>query len=732
MNFTLACEIHNCSFQRNTAKEAGGAACFLNVKLTINGSMFDNNSAVLGGAISTSSRFTGLISNCSFTNNNAILHGGALNHIGTKLLLIITSNFQNNTVLGKSGQGGALFTESFLYYNFPVVEILQCIFDGNQASMRGGAIMASKNSLFVINSSFRSSFSIHSEGYSGGDHIYSKSYVHLKYVSFLDVDRHNLHSSLIVHQNVFIMPLEDLAHQTTAMLTLSFHAGVHVQCLQGKIMTAHHTYEKSLASFTWFSVSCSFCPQNFYSLYKSHMDYILQNQSAKTNNAKCLSCPMGGVCKKGQVRAAENFWGYISRKEVRFAACPFGYCCFKNECVTYSSCSTGRTGTLCSQCAKGLTENLITPDCLPQEKCGHPWYLPVVIICGILYVVVLLYLNEATEALKFLLIPSFVSEHFKHIIKAPFKMSRICKHIWQAIKLKFKDEFYRGSGIQYMMNDVSVEETESEERPEDTLGDLELVCDDEMPPSTELGKDSEDNTFPGLLKIIIFFYQVNILFKIYSGSKSHGFAHVLQEVVSTLFNLQINGAFTQELSRCPFHNLKPVSKVLLKGSFIICLFLLICLAYVLSRTRKLFRSTSARLNNSRIICCTVRLIFISYAGITTSFFSLLSCVHLGHIGKVLFMDGSITCYKWLQVLVICVICCWTIPFPVTIYTTSQLLHKNMLSMRQFLICLLFPLPAIMYWLYNRCKDDWRKSEVQRCLIENIRTFCKSLKDPFES
>ena len=172
--------------------------------------MFDNNSALLGGAISTSSRFTGFISDCTFTNNNAISHGGAVNHIGTTLLSIFSSNFQNNTVLGNSGQGGALFTESFLYYKFPAVEILQCIFDGNQASMPSGAIMASKTSLFVRNSSFRSSSSPHSEAYSGGDHMYSKSYVHLKYVFFLDVDRHNLHSSLIVHQNVFIMPLEDL------------------------------------------------------------------------------------------------------------------------------------------------------------------------------------------------------------------------------------------------------------------------------------------------------------------------------------------------------------------------------------------------------------------------------------------------------------------------------------------------------------------------------------------
>ena len=68
------------------------------------------------------------------------------------------------------------------------------------------------------------------------------------------------------------------------------------------------------------------------------------------------------------------------------------------------------------------------------------------------------------------------------------------------------------------------------------------------------------------------------------------------------------------------------------------------------------------LNNSWLLSCILRLIFISYAGITLASFSLLSCVHLGHFGKVLFIDGSIPSHRWSQMVVICVVCCWIVRF----------------------------------------------------------------------
>ena len=62
------------------------------------------------------------------------------------------------------------------------------------------------------------------------------------------------------------------------------------------------------------------------------------------------------------------------------------------------------------------------------------------------------------------------------------------------------------------------------------------------------------------------------------------------------------------------------------------------------------------------------------------------------------VDGSVTCYKWWQVVLIFMVCFWIFPLPIAIYTSSKLLHNHLLSARIFL-CLVFPMPVILYWFY---------------------------------
>ena len=696
--------VFNCSFGVNMAKGKGGAIYSEGPNLTIKASRFNNNSVVSqGGAIFTySPNLSVRISECSFICNRAILNGGAVCHIGGRLN-IETSIFRDNTALGNSGEGGALYTSALFYNPSSHVNIFYCAFDGNQASFRGGAIMATDNFLYIGNSSFRSLLSYpQSEGYFGGELLYSKSMVILEHVSFLDADSFSLQNSLILHHNTVKKQIEN--ETASVELAIYFKIGVHIKCLTGKnIAVSNNTLINPdldpVNKFTFISVSCSFCPYNSYSLYTSHIDLFSKNHSIKKSNEECYHCPLGGVCERGKIQAAENFWGYPFGKEVRFTSCPFGYCCFNKECVNYFSCHARRTGILCSQCKKNFTENLITPDCLRVEKCRHPWYSLAVMITGIVYISVLMYITEITKTLKALLIPKFMLDYINYCAKAPIKTSGICTNMLHFIRFRFLNECNQGSEMQLLTDDVLILETDSREELEQMRGSFKLVSDEEMQYTTTSGQeDSEDNVLPGLLKIMIFFYQTNVLFKTHTGTKSHGFICILQETVSALFNLRTDGTFAQNLSWCPFNHLQPVSKVLLKSSFIIYLFFLIFLAFILRKigrlSERLFKITCTKLNNIQLSCCILRLVFISYVGITTTCFSLLSCVQLGHFGKVLFINGSIQCYKWWQLIVICVVCCWIVPFPVSIYTLSKLLSKNKMSSKHFLLCLLFPLPAV--------------------------------------
>ena len=424
------------------AKQHGGAVYSLGVKLTLKALLFHNNSAGgAGGAISLLAEggsaflLRDSISGCFFSHNKAIIvNGSAVNNVGRELLTK-NSRFQNNLVLGSSGEGEALFTTSLLLSNLTQTHIFYCIFNGNYASFCGGAIMATTNRLF-INSSFMSSSYPQSQSYSGGDFLYSRSNVLLQNISFFDVDKYNHRNSLIVHENYFLFNRNYMIRVMNFIFTLE--AAVHLKCLTGKnIVVSNHSFQTPPKQFTFISVSCSFCSDNPYSLYTNHLDLFSHDDSIKRTNAKCYRCPLGGVCEKGKIRAANSFWGYDIGKEVHFSFCPFGYCCYQKECVDYSSCHPGRTGPLCGQCEEGLTENFMTPDCLAYEECYHPWYWLVVIICGIMYVIVFMYPTEITKSLKSLLVPAFISELFKYSIKTRIKISEIFKDMLQFTKKSF-------------------------------------------------------------------------------------------------------------------------------------------------------------------------------------------------------------------------------------------------------------------------------------------------------
>ena len=732
-NPSLFCIIFNSTFRGNMAGQDGGAVCSSG-RLTLKASSFYNNSAGEGGAVykrvdtaDSSFQFIDIILECFFIHNTAFFNGGAVSNFA-KELLIQASIFENNRVLGNTGKGGAIFTISIRMANFGHVNITDCLFNGNYASFRGGAIMAAANILLVRNSSFRSSSFPQSESYAGGDLLYSRSGVILEHVSFLDVDSYNLQTSLIVHENYY---MEKKNREIRAWgFSLSLKAVVHLKCLTGKnIAVSNHSSGMAAKEFTFLSVFCSFCSKNSYSIHTSHLDLFAHTKSVKKTNAVCYHCPLGGVCEKGKIRAANNFWGYSIGKEVHFTPCPFGYCCYEKECVNYSSCHTGRTGPVCSHCEEGLTENFVTPDCLAYEECYHPWYWLVVIIYGILYVIALMYLDEITKSLKSLLVPVCISNYFKYSIKTPIKISEICKDMLQFFKYKVSNEVIQDCQTDYVL----VQEEDDEEQFERLQSNIEPISDEEIQSTVALCKEnSEHNFFPGLLKIIVFFYQVNVLFKINIGSKSEGLVNSVQEVVSILFNLRTDGTFAQNFSWCPFNSLQPVSKVLLKSSFIIYLFLLIFFAFLSRKIGKLLRITGREMNSCRLLYCIARLSFISYAGITVACFSLLSCIQLGHLGKVLFMDGSIPCYQWWQIIVISVVFCWIVPFPFTIYASSKLLRNNMISSNQFLLCLLFPLPAACYWLYkwNKNAGEELEHDDEELLSEDVQDILQILEGPF--
>ena len=509
-------------------------------------------------------------------------------------------------------------------------------------------------------------------------------------------------------RRIIIRSIDDFSEDNSLIIDMSRAIEIHdinLTCSTGKDITAvvpvgSHVLRDAIAVF---NVKCSACPPQQYSVRNGKLGPKLKHQI----HIKCYNCPSGGNCTNGQIKAAENFWGFTKKSndlEIHFAACPYGYCCIERQCKRYNSCGNGRHGTLCGRCKPNLVESIFTPSCLKSKDCYNPWFWFIIGIAGVLYVLFFLYQKETADLVMATLVPGHILKSIKHVLFDRFK---------NAIHKMFKSS----SSIDPVTDYSSPESIRYEA--------MQIELQDQM--------EESENCFPGLLKIVFFFYQANILFKVHSGAKSHKFTNFLKEVVATIFSLRAEGLFFQNISWCPFHSLKPVHKLLFKTSFTFYMFTVIS---ALAFSCKIFRLVKPNYDTkafyARLNCGILRILLISYSTVAVSCFTLVSCVELGSFGKVLYIDGTIKCFSWWQHLVIAIICIWIALYPAAIYASSSLLHNNQLTKGKYLLSILLPLPTVLYWIF--IKTCHRKVNADRAedtpLDVNTREMLNVLEGPF--
>ena len=647
----LGCVItlNRCTFMNNWRTIADPGVSPTGYSLKFNNCTFINNvhnpnskkRPFGGGAINL---FLGdaIFTGCHFINNGAN-KGGAVFADSTDPLFD-NCHFENNTA---SELGGALYLNTVRY-----ISIRECFFKENIAATRGSAVWYNGDMvpLRVINSVLSTSSypgKHYNNIYTGAACIYSFYEVVLENVSIIDFDNFHLQSNLITTR------------------TLKTKKNVSMQCLHGKSISIDGAFDNVNWGLTMVTVLCSACPQNTYSLSHGAVTFNETFNKAKgigysVKGIECLPCPFGGVCKNGQIHSANNFWGYSPNNlEVYFVACPYGYCCNAGRCKYYNSCAVGRHDILCSSCYKGLAENVFTSNCLEPNTCSHPWFWLVITFDGIFYFLALMYLKEIVLLFQLILLPKNLKYIFQRHIK-------------------------------------SVPATETP-----------LLTDDNQMQSSHDNTSVKDykksgSLFPGLFKIVVYFYQVSVLYKVPAVSRSsHNSFGLTKEILSTVFNLRADGLFYQNFLWCPFKSLKPVPKVLFKMSFILYLLFLVLLTHFVIQLWNLWKRVTVKSKSitPRLLPCGLRLILIGYATVTSALFCLLSCVPLHDSEKVLFIDGSTKCYQWWQIVITVIIILWVASFPVAMYMSPWLLNRRMISVRMFVVSLIFPCAAILYWLY---------------------------------
>ena len=360
---------------------------------------------------------------------------------------------------------------------------------------------------------------------------------------------------------------------------------------------------------------------------------IFRNNSSK--RITCKPCPVGGYCVKGQVTSKKNFWGYVSNGTVQFLRCPPKYCCDTDHCKQFNSCHGKRMGTLCGRCPRNMSESLFDTKCNLNKNCSSACFWPTISVYLICYLLFFLYQEDILN----------------------FLVRRIFSRIFSSFR----------------------------------------------------------NSKPGgVMKIVFYYYQIVRLLR--SSIASDGKVEMFDEIQEFFFRAFNFVIVTFPSCDCPFDDLKPVRKAIITHSVGYSLLIFSCLLYFSVLVLQKFKikrtkqpGTHTQTTNltpdqkmtqapffNRIVGAFTNIFLLMYNSSTQLCLSLLHCVPFRD-EQVLFLDGATKCYQGFQYFFFAYMISSILPFCLVPIFGSYLLKLNLISVFQFCLACIFPLPFCFYW-----------------------------------
>ena len=144
--------------------------------------LFENNTSPSHTAIYIDELGKGEISDCVFRNNHVTYMGGTITLESTSYTMVRNCSFERNRVV----KGGALNIVPFSDYQ-STVDIIDCNFLDNHASVNGGAIYANNVKMTIANSNFNNNRADNNGGaiflYQGSSYFYNLNFYNNNAVS---------------------------------------------------------------------------------------------------------------------------------------------------------------------------------------------------------------------------------------------------------------------------------------------------------------------------------------------------------------------------------------------------------------------------------------------------------------------------------------------------------------------------------------------------------------------
>ncbi len=604
---------------------------------------------------------------CRLQNNTSQNYGGALALYLYESAFVQTehSNFINNTAGDNSNSfGGAFYLHVILininqYRRKGSVQVKSSTFVGNTAAEGGSVFQTSKHSLRTELKIEDTTFACCFAGAS--DFIILKMLSLLKNTSFY----------YYFQQDDFAVVGLTLKPKGPYVLDNVFYSCFLSGIISpaNSLKTASDTVSHLVPNYsdnvkTSLIVVCSKCSAKPLAVGNSTMHITLTADSSDPmkdmsrvqhsieTNTSCHSCPFGGHCIDGVVKALPNFWGYKQGNLIAFVSCPLQYCCNDIDvmCNTFDACAPNRTGQLCGQCEKGFSESLISTVCIPDDDCDDWWMWPAGFLLAFAYLTWFMFKGNII-----------------HLVKCVFH--------WFCFSHKHND---------WPLSHTNrwKDSNQPLESDENAYFDI-LVC---------------SVNIMSLIKVQVEFAK---------SSVEGGILYNIEKKFTKYLDIEVQEAFHIEV--CPFPGINATIKTLARPIFTVMVLFVWCLLFVafwllmhilICNHQKTIHLLKYFLNKFKLKLVEgfVETVKYSYSGIAGATFMLLTCVKVGSKSFWKF-NAEIACYSTVQKLVIVFATIYTIPLVFIPPTAGKLLRSNTIGYTQVMFACILPFPFLTFWIF---------------------------------
>ncbi|XP_066926100.1 uncharacterized protein [Clytia hemisphaerica] len=400
-------------------------------------------------------------------------------------------------------------------------------------------------------------------------------------------------------------------------------------------------------------LGCQKCEQNTYPTNRLGKQMNLTTRLDRTKNIildnvqtttlQCQTCPTGAICEDGAIKARDNFYGFANEyREYEFVLCPEGYCCSldTSPCVTPTTCSSNRTGLLCGSCEKDHFLNL-NNQCVHNSKCTKK--------------------SQHIYWILFLAVPMTLS--FLMTFAKDLKYLVIRFILWVNC---CKQENHKNSQV-VKPKSITVEK-----------------------PNTI----RKEISFTAIFNIVMTFYQLKALITVKGVNESNNNNNL---GIDQIFNIEWITKGREELKHlCSFKGMTVTTNMFLIGygsPIIMLLTVVFCLLIckLINRLR-CNKDTDRTLFTGRFYVGYYIVLAFCYKNVCHNAFSFVNCKTMNG-RRFLYIDGSIECFHYWQIVNIVFLILWVFSFPIAVAIGYQKLKNREISRLKFMMLLTVPCGA---------------------------------------